>query len=339
MYGEGVSKEGGLLDVGVAMDVVTKTGAWFNFGETRLGQGREASKDFLKANPEIAAEIERAHPRQDQRDRRSRSRASRRRSSAAWSTLASVAARIARDAFAERRARRAAVDDPAVVLEAAARFLEARSRSVDEVRRRLASAGYRPELIDGAIDRLTELGMLDDEAFARQWVESRDRARPRGERALRDELRRKGIERDDDRRHPRGASRRVAGSRRSTTDAAKRPEPGPRRRRAADRRKHARPLAGSPTPASVASGPTRCWPGTASTRDLPRGRRRSRSGAGRGGDGRRRGAGAGRGRGSVEPRDQRLCVPRDAGEVRRAHVARQSIPMKLRPGTSVRPPS
>src|ERR671913_650016 len=59
MYGEGVSKEGGLLDVGVAMDVVSKTGAWFNFGETRLGQGREASKDFLKTSPEIAAEIDR----------------------------------------------------------------------------------------------------------------------------------------------------------------------------------------------------------------------------------------------------------------------------------------
>ena len=59
MYGEGVSKEGGLLDVGVAMDTVTKTGAWFTFGETRLGQGREASKDFLKANPQIATEIDR----------------------------------------------------------------------------------------------------------------------------------------------------------------------------------------------------------------------------------------------------------------------------------------
>jgi len=58
MYGEGVSKEGGLLDVGVAMDVVDKTGAWFTFEETRLGQGREASKDFLKQNPEIAATIE-----------------------------------------------------------------------------------------------------------------------------------------------------------------------------------------------------------------------------------------------------------------------------------------
>ncbi len=58
MYGEGVSKEGGLLDVGVAMDVVEKTGSWFTYAETRLGQGREASKDFLKANGAIAAEIE-----------------------------------------------------------------------------------------------------------------------------------------------------------------------------------------------------------------------------------------------------------------------------------------
>ena len=59
MYGEGVSKEGGLLDVGVAMDVVTKTGAWFTFDETRLGQGREAAKEFLKGNAPIGAEIER----------------------------------------------------------------------------------------------------------------------------------------------------------------------------------------------------------------------------------------------------------------------------------------
>ena len=59
MYGEGISKEGGLLDVGVAMDVVTKTGAWFTFGETRLGQGREASKEFLKVNQDVALEIDR----------------------------------------------------------------------------------------------------------------------------------------------------------------------------------------------------------------------------------------------------------------------------------------
>lgn len=58
MYGEGISVTGGLLDVGVAADVVSKTGAWFNYGDVRLGQGREQSKEFLKANPAIATEIE-----------------------------------------------------------------------------------------------------------------------------------------------------------------------------------------------------------------------------------------------------------------------------------------
>jgi regulatory protein len=101
----------------------------------------------------------------------------------------------ARASRADRRAAKAEIDDPAVVLEAALRFLELRARSVGEVRRRLNSAGYRSDLIQGAIDRLTDLGVLDDEAFARSWVESRDRARPRGERALRQELARKGIDR------------------------------------------------------------------------------------------------------------------------------------------------
>jgi regulatory protein len=104
--------------------------------------------------------------------------------------------RARRESFAERRERHAAIDDPAVVLDAAARFLEVRSRSVSEVRRRLGGSGYRADLVEGAITRMTELGMLDDEAFARAWVESRDRARPRGERAIREELRLKGIDRE-----------------------------------------------------------------------------------------------------------------------------------------------
>ncbi len=58
MYGEGVSREGGLLDVGVALDVVSKTGAWFNYGETRLGNGREAAKDFLRQNRDIGDRLE-----------------------------------------------------------------------------------------------------------------------------------------------------------------------------------------------------------------------------------------------------------------------------------------
>ena len=100
-----------------------------------------------------------------------------------------------REGFNEKRERLGAVDDPALVVEAALRFLEPRERSIGEVRRRLSRVGYREELVEGAIARLVELGMLDDQAFARTWIESRDRARPRGERALRFELARKGIDR------------------------------------------------------------------------------------------------------------------------------------------------
>jgi recombination protein RecA len=58
MYNEGISREGGLLDVGIAAGILSKTGAWFNYGETRLGQGRENSRDFLKAHPELTDRIE-----------------------------------------------------------------------------------------------------------------------------------------------------------------------------------------------------------------------------------------------------------------------------------------
>ncbi len=94
-----------------------------------------------------------------------------------------------------RRAEHAEVTDPSLVLAAALRFLEARQRSTSEVRRRLLTGGYRADLVEGCLARLLDLGILDDEAFAHEWVESRDRARPRGERALRSELRTKGIDR------------------------------------------------------------------------------------------------------------------------------------------------
>ncbi|MBW3661143.1 MAG: DNA recombination/repair protein RecA, partial [Gemmatimonadetes bacterium] len=59
MYGEGISREGLLLDLGVDEGVVEKSGAWYSYGETRLGQGRENCKQFLKDNPDIAEEVER----------------------------------------------------------------------------------------------------------------------------------------------------------------------------------------------------------------------------------------------------------------------------------------
>jgi recombination protein RecA len=58
MYNEGISREGNILDVGVKEEIVQKSGAWFSYKDTRLGQGRENSKQFLKENPSIALEIE-----------------------------------------------------------------------------------------------------------------------------------------------------------------------------------------------------------------------------------------------------------------------------------------
>ena len=99
-----------------------------------------------------------------------------------------------RAALEARRARRAEVTDPAIVMEAAAQFLAVRSRSVAETRRRLLHLGYGEAVTDEVLDRLGRMGYLDDQAFARAWLESRDRSRPRGETALRQELVRKGLD-------------------------------------------------------------------------------------------------------------------------------------------------
>jgi recombination protein RecA len=58
MYGEGISREGSIVDIGTEMDIINKSGAWYSFNNERLGQGRENSKQFLKENKEIANIIE-----------------------------------------------------------------------------------------------------------------------------------------------------------------------------------------------------------------------------------------------------------------------------------------
>src|SRR6266852_1467221 len=58
MYSEGISREGGLIDLGLEMGLVKKSGAWFNVGDIRLGQGRENAKDFLRQNSDVASALE-----------------------------------------------------------------------------------------------------------------------------------------------------------------------------------------------------------------------------------------------------------------------------------------
>ncbi|WP_457622350.1 recombinase RecA [Persephonella sp.] len=58
IYGEGISKEGELLDLGEEIGIIKKSGAWYSYGDSKIGQGREKAREFLKQNPEIAQEIE-----------------------------------------------------------------------------------------------------------------------------------------------------------------------------------------------------------------------------------------------------------------------------------------
>lgn len=57
MFGEGISKEGEIVDLGVELDIIQKSGSWYAYGDERIGQGRENAKQFLKANPEIREQI------------------------------------------------------------------------------------------------------------------------------------------------------------------------------------------------------------------------------------------------------------------------------------------
>ncbi|HEX2765186.1 MAG TPA: regulatory protein RecX [Candidatus Limnocylindria bacterium] len=98
------------------------------------------------------------------------------------------------------RRRRAATPpeppDAAGAMEIAARFLGTRPRTRWEVERRLRRAGADEPTVEATLDRLTELGYLDDAAFARWWGEQRDRHRPRGHRLVEAELRQRGVPRE-----------------------------------------------------------------------------------------------------------------------------------------------
>jgi recombination protein RecA len=58
MYGEGISKVGEIIDLGVDLNILKKSGSWFSYGETRLGQGRDSVKSLIQDNPELMEELE-----------------------------------------------------------------------------------------------------------------------------------------------------------------------------------------------------------------------------------------------------------------------------------------
>ena len=58
MYGEGISKIGEIIDLGINYEIIKKSGSWFSYGETKIGQGRDAVKNLLDDNPELMEELE-----------------------------------------------------------------------------------------------------------------------------------------------------------------------------------------------------------------------------------------------------------------------------------------
>ena len=113
---------------------------------------------------------------------------------------------------AAQKARRAAAE-ASDVLEAAARSLSGAPRSRRSLEERLISAGYPEEHVRAAVARLVEIGLIDDERFGQALLDSRDRSRQRGDRALLQELRRRGI---DDELAQRLLAQRAAGEPQST---------------------------------------------------------------------------------------------------------------------------
>ena len=237
MYGEGISKEGGLLDVGVAMDVVDKTGAWFTYAETRLGQGREASKDFLRQNPADRHGDRGQDPRQGRRRRRAHfpSRASKKPSTSAWPRSHGDAEGASHEK--RRAARRRAEDRDRSCVEAAPAVPRVtRSARSAEVRRRARRASATSaDLVEGAIDAADR---------------ARDARRP-GVRAGLDRVARPGPARGG--RALRRSSRSRASiarpwTGRSASARRRRPEPMPRRSRPPARAQRAGPATGRADP-------------------------------------------------------------------------------------------
>ena len=205
LYGIGVSREGGLIDLGVEQGIVRKSGAWYTYEGDQLGQGKENARNYLKDNPDRAEEIEKrikeklgVGPRLDN-DATVPARAPGARGG--WKAAETLwrESDPAPKAIAGRRARgRSVAEDP-----------EARARQVcltlltfaPRTRAQLAVAlrkrGIPDEVADEVLARFEDVGLIDDAAFARSWVESRHYSRGLAGRALSAELKQRGVAADE----------------------------------------------------------------------------------------------------------------------------------------------
>ena len=231
MYGVGISKEGSLLDVGVDLEIVKKSGAWFTYEGDQLGQGRENARQFLAEHTDIATELERrvreavgltafgaegdetpiagrSRPRGDRRAvlRRRLQRPTR---SVRRRGHERVRGRPARPpASSHHMDTKRTVKQPLDCHERALRLLAVRPRTRRELESRLRHAGFEDAEVSSELDRLEEVGLLDDGAFARELADHHLKVRGSGRRAVAGALAVQGGVAGDDRRDPRGLRRR-----------------------------------------------------------------------------------------------------------------------------------
>ena len=223
MYGQGISREGGLIDVGVEAGLVRKAGAWYTYEGDQLGQGKENARNFLRDNPDLANELEKrileklgvgpqVDAPADRRARRGRADRDRLLSRPRHGPPVRPPARTAvlpvRAASAPpgeprpgrpRSPRTPQASGRRPTTESVARKIlldqltgQARSRS--ELAASWRKKDVPDDVADRLLDRFEEVGLVDDEAFARAWVQSRQPGKGLARRALAQELRRKGVD-------------------------------------------------------------------------------------------------------------------------------------------------
>ena len=195
MYGKGISKEGSLLDVGVDLEIVKKSGAWFTYEGEQLGQGRENARPFLAEHIDLRDEIERkvreavgltAFADEDDEPDPDRARSGDR----------GRAGRDGRPAAKARRTQRRRAEArprppgggpqarPKTLHERALGLLAVRQRSRRELERRLLQAGFEADEVADELVRLERVGLIDDEAFARPVAEHASARSEQGRRAV-----------------------------------------------------------------------------------------------------------------------------------------------------------
>ena len=211
MYGKGISKEGSLIDVGVDLEIIKKAGAWFTYEGEQLGQGRENARAFLAEHIDMRDEIERKVREavgltafgedgdetpieivpdvvlDDEPGCRRQGEGQDRRPGPTGS--GGVDDDLPRGARPKHPA-----TQPKNCHERALGLLAVRPRARRELERRLLAAGFEPDEVDDVLGRLERVGLIDDEAFARQIAEYQFASRRAGRRAVTSALLAKGID-------------------------------------------------------------------------------------------------------------------------------------------------